>query len=339
MQLHGHESSGTMAACLFTATLALLVAGAIPAGALTVEADNWTPGPVRGRAFVTPGTNGNVTILFPALGMGGVPPEGAAYAESSDPYMPLSGDYIEAQVRFISLTTGKSTAYTPSWARVAINCQSGRQWINYNVRFAATSLVNTVGMNSVADGWLCLDLWGASAEVLNAAWSNDLRSVERIGVRLSMNGLAAQSYTVSDLKMESARSLGSLTPLQQALYERFGVTGVGDLTPEQLAQDQDGDGMTDVDEIRAVHEPGYFDDNLHRVEILSIGPGFVVVRWACVAGRHYTLMEAADLLAANPFQPVTGKENLAAPETGYMQTTVDIVDDGMRYYFRVRRDD
>ena len=86
----------------------------------------------------------------------------------------------------------------------------------------------------------------------------------------------------------------SLSPLEAALFARFGTTNLNAIDCEVPVCDSDGDGMSDLDEIRAEFDPGAYEQEFFLAEIVSIDSNGVTIEFACVIGESYTILRTGN---------------------------------------------
>jgi len=203
---------------------------------------------------------------------------------------------------------------------------TGREWyhgLNVSTN-AGEATDNMIAMDRAE--WVTFD-----SGDMDALWAQDIVAVESVGVRFTPNTKApcpAYTFTVSAFGVESSKDPGNVDALKQALLERFGVSNVADVSADLALVDTDGDGMTDLDEIRAAYEAGYFSQ-IFKVSVESAEQG-ITIRWACVKDRVYTLLRA-DSMNGEFVAVASG----AAPDTGYQVYNDTEATLGTSYFYKV----
>jgi len=276
---------------------------------------------------------GSITISF--AGQAGPPSYvvGTVVADGGAPESPFVGDYIEAGALGLSFRIC-GDGHQPLNPAVLLVGESGRRWFNPNVLISETP--GEWNLNQVSfemdSGWSCASGGGP------AEWEEDLRHVVLIGVRLAQGGTAAQSYTIEEFRLIDADGFitppADLTPLQEALKNRFGVTSIDEIPDAEKQKDTDSDGMTDLYEILCEYDLK-FADSVFVADPVAADETGITLRWACVAGKKYTVFRSEDLLRG--FHSLEGAVDMVAPETGYM-TYRDATATGQGpYFYRILR--
>jgi hypothetical protein len=261
---------------------------------------------------------GSVTVVFSAQT---APPfsylAATMIADAGIADSPFSGDYTAVGAASVSFRAMGSGIIPRSASVVLIGNTSGRKWRNPNVVVSGVAgewITNDVSFDLSA-GWVTQETGD-----LEAMWQEDLRDVGLIGVRFSQRGGSGQSYTVEEFRLVGTEGFitppATLSPLEQALLDRFGVKSIDLLTDDQKVQDLDGDGMTDLNEILSENDPN-FANSIFKAEIVSTSQtDGITIKWPCVAGATYTVCRSQDLTSG--FHALDGAANLLAAETGYM---------------------
>ena len=315
--------------------LVALLAGVctVHAAGTDAEADQLLVDQQAGGVTFSSGADGAITISFSAQSVNGPPglSYGSMVADVGVSDGAFVGDYIAAGVKSLTFRiTGDG--YLPRSARVVLKNKDGRAWCNPNVQVSAEAGVATINSISFdrSAGW---DRNERPNVDKDAMWQADLKNVAVIGISLSQGGTAAQSYTISHFMLVDqyggTSDPGTLNPLEQALLDAFGVTDMDALTEEQKARDLDGDGMTDLIEIRSEFEKG-FADSIFAAEVVAIEEDGITIRWPCVVGEKYTVLRSESLFTV--FSPLAGATQLEATETGFM-THKDTTTTGKGPYF------
>ncbi len=247
------------------------------------------------------------------------------------------GNYVASGVKGVQFKI-KGDGHLPRGAYMVLKSANGREWYNRNVEVSAVAdewTVNNFAF-TVEAGWDRNDRPGVDKA---AMLESDLGNVAAIGIAIAPEGFEGQSYTVAQLQLVDENGLLSppadLTPLEEALLARFGVTSADDLTSGQAAEDTDGDGMSDLYEILSEYDP-VFADSIFLAEIVDASEiEGTTVKWACVAGATYTVYRTGDLSSA--FGAVAAGTDLVAAETGYMTFTDGEATGDGPYFYRIMR--
>lgn len=279
-------------------------------------------------------TNGTVTVAFAAQSS---PPSfmvANVVVDQGRSDSAFWGNYTAAGMTGVAFNVA-SDGTVPKFAMVFIgNSGTGRIWYNQNVAVSSmpgVELYNRISLDRAA-GW-ATDAEGDPDQM----WSEDLQNVDMIGVRFIQNGMPAQAFTVSEFHLLDADGYATdsafLTPLQQALYARFGVTAVEQLTPGQKLEDTNADGMTDLEAILLEYDLVYAN-SVFIAQIEGIDQNGIRLKWPAVRGSRYSVYRSTDL-KVGLFLVVPGGAMQYATETGYMRFT----DTGFtgKAYYRIRR--
>ena len=317
---------------------ALVAAPALQVLSVDVLSDAPYTSDINGVVSFVRGANGSITVSFPQQSVTSVPRYDAAtlVACNASGAPAFSGNYAEMGVSGASFKIkSESNVSAPVQVQIVLRSSvSGRVWRNESVRASAVAgewILNSVTFDR-ASGWK-----RDGSGDFDAMWAADLQSVEIIGVRLSQPGKEAMSYTVAEFVITGAfgTTPGLLTPLEEALKDRFGVTKVSELTDSQKTADSDGDGMADVAEILSENDQEYAN-SIFVAEIVSVTDAGVLVKWACVAGSRYTVIRAASLM--DEFQDLPGAVSIPATSTGFMTHLDTTGVEGGPYFYKMRRE-
>jgi hypothetical protein len=306
--------------------VAMVLWGAQSVCGVTTQADTWTTVDKVGNARSSEPAPGQIMVKFSSSSV----PQLASLTVvpgSSDADESFTGNYAAARVNSVSFSI-TAVGALPGNGTALILRSGDRTWNRYDLAVeVGGTAANRVSLNR-ADGWQ------TQAEGdLDALWASDLRKVDFIGIRVNRGGVpAGQEFTIADFALEGDRTVGALSPLEEALLEAFGVSSLADVTPAQALLDSDGDGMTDLNEILAENDSAYFAENLFKVSVVASEDGFTV-QWACVAGETYTVLKAGSMRGA--FEAVSTPTK--ADETGYMSFTDVDIEDGMQYFYKVEQ--
>ncbi len=315
--------------------LPLMVSGAMVDAPPAMWAGDSSESDVSSYVSFSSSSPGSITISF--AGQAGPPSYvvGTVVADGAAPESPFVGDYIEAGAAGVTfrICGDGNLPLNPS---VILVGESGRRWFNPNVSISQAAgewILNQVAFDPES-GWVCSSGGGP------AEWEDDLRHVVFIGVRLAQGGIGAQSYTIDEFRLIDANGFitppADLTPLQQALKDRFGVTSIDEIPDAQKAVDSDTDGMTDLYEILCEYDLNFADSVFVAKPVAADETG-ITLRWACVAGKKYTVFRSEDLLSG--FRTLSGAVDMVAAETGYM-TYKDTTATGLgAYFYRILRRD
>lgn len=235
----------------------------------------------------------------------------------------FSGNYLAAGVTTVGFTL-QSNQPIDAQTRLVLIGESERFWLRRNLVAGA----NSVALDRTNGGWdLPVSLQTGDLDQL---WAEDLSSVKSLGILVRQTTLATGSstITVSAFTLSSSRAVGAVLTLEDRLMAAFDKGSTADLTDAEIAQDTDGDGMTDLNEVLAENDPaGYFGDELFKADVLDVSADSVTVRFACVQGETYTILRATEVGGV-----VKEVGELTAGQTGYANFTDEDPADGNAFY-------
>jgi hypothetical protein len=272
-------------------TLAIVVATSKSAGGATTAGVHWT---VENKdTLVTVVTNGAlVTVTIPdqfgfTLAATVVPQPGAGGS--------FTGNYARAQVSALRFLVGGNKTL-PYNAHVRLTGGTQRRWYRYGL----ANGTNTIALNRVSGGWTYLAQTTEDAATLDAYWAEDLQNVVHVMVRPIRNPSVTgpQTVTINNFELTSGKVVGAASgSLEAALFAEFGETNTADLSDAQMLEDDDADGMTDLDEILAELSPcdqlGDFATGIFEGSVTNVMPESAEITFACVAGESYTVYRAS----------------------------------------------
>jgi len=275
-------------------TLAIVVATSKSAGGATTAGVHWT---VENKdSLVTVVTNGSlVTVTIPdqfgfTLAATVVPQPGAGGS--------FTGNYARAQVSTIRFVVGGNKTL-PYNAHLRLTAGTERQWYRYGL----TNGTNTIALNRVSGAWTYLAQTTEDAATLDSYWAEDMQNVVSLWVRPIRNPYVTgpQTVTINNFELTSGKVVGAASgSLEAALAAEFnGKTNIAGLTDEEMLEDDDADGMTDLDEILAELSPcdqmGEFATGLFEATVADVTPDAAEITFACVAGEAYTVYRTSTL--------------------------------------------
>lgn len=274
-------------------TLAIVVATSKSAGGATTAGVSWTV--EEKDSLVTVVTNGSlVTVTIPeqfgfTLAATVVPQPGIGGS--------FTGNYSRAQASSIRFTVGGNKTL-PYNAHVRLTAGTERIWYRYGL----TNGTNTIALQRVSGGWTYLARTTEDDATLDAYWAEDMQNVLSLIVRPIRNPSATgpQTVTINNFELMSGKIVGAASDsLEAALYAEFNKTNTADLTSDEMAEDDDGDGMTDLNEILAELSPcdqyGDFATGLFEASVSNVALDHVEITFACVAGESYTVYRVSEL--------------------------------------------
>ena len=245
----------------------------------------------------------------------------------------FTGNYAAAHVESLRFSV-ESNGNQLGAVKAVLLSGSGRLWRNENVETPGTdgvAVINTIPFTRAA-GWT-RDGRGDK----DAMWADDLQDVVMVGVAIVQGGMDAQWYRVCNFVLldedGGTTPPAVLTPLQEALLDRFGVTGLDAIDSADAAVDSDEDGMTDLDEILSENDEAFANATFALDIVPAEGDG-VTISWACVAGAKYEVLRTANLLDPGSYVVLT-PELLEAGETGFMTFTDETATGSGPYYFKI----
>ena len=280
----------------------------------TAIADSWSESTSGDITVVHSG--GDVTVIL--ANYGGWPSVAEARLTAHATGDLLVGDYLGAgasSVSFEATVVGNIGGGT----RVTIHGPSGRYWYNY------TGTASGTISKDLSSPWAALGHPGTQVE-----WEQDLADVAALGVSVNRGDGFGQSYAITDFKLTSERAIGSLSPLEQALMDRFGVTSVSDINAADALVDTDGDGMTDLNEILAENDPEYYSEVLFLADVVDVTDTGVTLEWAVRAGGTYQIYKVDTLDGG--IKSIGGQHT--ASETGYSSSVEPYDGPGAFYWVK-----
>jgi len=243
---------------------------------------------------------GDVTVRFAATGALSVTKTCELIVGGSSPTSLFKGNLSRyTAARFQICGDG----HVPEGTRLKLSRQvafnARRVWENDTPAVSAT--VGEWTINTVP--FLVDQGWGSSWLFENWAYSQadtfamDIKAVDSMTLAVSPDGGSAQSYSISGFQLISdsgATVAAQLTPVE-AYFP--GVTRLEDLSDAQRAQDTDGDGMSDLNEIIAGMNP-HDASSVFEAKIAKTASGGNKVTWRGVFGATYGIMRSTDLGSA-----------------------------------------
>jgi len=297
---------------VFSSKLGLVIAAAvlmpIVSTAATVESmEQWNGTSVEGwtcvdsdlisRPSLLSNTNNSLKVSFAKRTVSVAPPY-ILRADSNASQGRFIGDYASAGAACANFKF-LSPNCAPSSAKLYFHSSgSDRYWyLDLPVLDVGTWVQFSVPLYYAA-GWK-IDY---SSFPSKALFETDIQSIDWIGVRLTLNGEAAQSYNLDDFVLVSAST------------------------------DSDGDGTTDLSEARAGTNP-YDSSSIFRLSVAGVGSNGVTISWPSSPFVTYDIWRTTDLAAGFgdvPLATIPGAAGTRA--TSYPDTTA--LDEGP-YFYRV----
>ena len=323
----------------FVATVS--VGGVAQGVAENTEPATWTGAQQYGAVSVSNAGAGMVIVSFGAQDTNQPPPTTAIdVVTGGDPSVsPFAGNYVTSGVSNIVFKFKAQTSTNVSVSAVICGGPLGMTWTKQLPSPVGVGVLTTCSVSVAAmAGWNN----GITSPLFNQveAWSNGIRNVKYVGVRLLPRSPEAMSFVVDSFILAGASyvsSPGLLVLLGDALQSRFGVRNYSELTAAQKALDSDGDGMTDVNEILTGTNP---DDrgSVFAAEVVASKAMGITIQWPCMEGCVYTVSRASDLVLGN-FVALPDGTRLTATSSGYMEfTDVTANSEGGPYFYRVTKE-
>lgn len=300
----------------------------VQAASTGVEAENWVAG---GEATIT-SQDGVIKVSFPA---GSYPDPQLAGVDADESVAPNAfvGNYLEAGIKGLSfrLMVESGEAEMPKGVSLfIIGGADDTRWTISDLVFnevSGTWVANNIEIGATRGAWYHGQPRGQAPLDLDALWTDTITDVKLIGLDLSRRGLAAQSYSITDFRFIGDGFISDpalLARVQDHLNQT--ASNVDKLTAAQMAQDSDGDGVSDYDAIMAGQDPGL------AVKIVSVEADGITLEWPKAANRKYTLLRCSSL--KDGFTEVVldgGFENESGVKT-YKDTTAT---GDVPYFYRV----
>lgn len=281
------------------------------------------------------GSEGDLTIEFeqqtlfdrPSLNYGEAQPS----AQLSPTWQSFTGNYLEDGVKGLQFRIRNNGDVLPSSFRISVFNENTGSWEFDSIRIDPAGkewVTNTIVFDRRV-GWNRMMKY-ATEEEKQAHFESTLSGVSSLSVYVqhdAVNREKLQSVTISDFVLFGDGWMSDEGKLAVGLVENFGVMSRGDLSPDQLTQDSDRDGVSDVDAIQSGSDPGL------AIQVAGIGPSGVILEWPCVENKLYTVLRADSL--NGDFAAI---DVVQAGQNGYMQYTDSEATAGSGpYYYKVQK--
>ncbi len=206
--------------------------------------------------------------------------------------------------------------------------QTSREWENSGI--AVSTVPGEWRINLIPlvldQGWnTCFDFTYVRQKMVQA-WANDLADTKMMIVRVESSGLDAQAYSVDQFQLIGEDGTPTEAAQLTSLQAYFGVDSFEELTAEQRAQDSDGDGMSDLNEMLAGMDPN--DASSVLAAKGAKGENGNIVSWQGVLGASYGILRSSDLTAG--FELIA--TDIKATYTGTMSHEDIAPVDGPNFY-------
>ena len=317
--LKGDTMKKTDAAIGWAVSIAVAFAVALPHLVVASTATNWDASPttVGDGVQITQGAEGSaVTVSFDEKPQdNSLPTICDLLVGGSSPSSIFNGD-LSAYTGVRFKTTGNGSV--PKLAQLVVYCQFGdggrgycHQWMHDGVAVSTAPgewMINLIPL-TMNQGWETSfpSIRDKDEATQQGYWDTDLKMVTMLLLRLEHSEEGnAQAYSVEQFQL-----LGEDGPTEPAqltsLQAHFGVDTVDELTAAQVAQDTDGDGMSDLNELLAGMDPN------DRSSVLAAkAEAGNVISWDAVLGATYGVLRSTNLTGG--FELIEG--GLVAEVTG-----------------------
>ncbi len=250
----------------------------------------------------------------------------------SEPTSTFMGDLSDyTGIRFKIVGVGSQPAEVKlSICSTDIYTDETRRWINTSAGVSSTSgewMINIVPLRQ--DLWN--PLWDYSVYRYTPAqnWIQDIADVNMLVLSITPDGETNETYSVSQFQLiyeDGVTETAKLTPLE-AYFD--GAQSIDELRDDQIAQDSDGDGMSDLDEIAAGMDP-LNPESVFAASMETIEAG-IVITWDGVLDATYAILRSTDL--GSGFGMIA--DGIYATETG-PQTHTDVAPiEGSANFYKV----
>lgn len=317
---------------LFVA-IATFTLASVMASAATTDAIAWTINDRHGITLPTVTTNGSsIKVSFKDPGFPFA--ADAVVAPVAGMNASFTGDYSRAGIQVANFTvvaTNSPATNSPIAAIIQLYGRTGRIWAT----FAVSNGNNSVSFNRSQGVWTLID--GDTGADLDIQWSDDQHNVAGLELKIQRNASvsAFQTVAISNFYLLGSQTVGSAPmTLENALMQAFGTNNVADIAPEIANDDDDGDGMSNLDEVLAMYQDGYFDETLFKA---SFGVGGVTIRFACLNGNTYSVERATNAVSGvyaeiGSVTATNGPGYTATNGTGYAEYQDSAPGDGPNFY-------
>jgi len=311
-----------------------LIAGLVVVSALAVqtgmaaragvEANPLTERKVPSGVEIIGQADGSTALIFEEIPTSVMPPDREVILKADSPA--FDGSYSGAGILGMCFRVRSDDGIVPVTydLRLGVTDSQGDStlWYYDEIKFGGAGqwVTNTVCFDRRA-GWT-KNLRGMTEEQIEALWNDCMKDVNGVSVSMQQRGRSEQSYALDDVILFGEGYMPPHAVMAVGLINNFGVQSLDELDPDQLTQDSNRDGITDVAAIAAGRDPGL-------AITISSETGGVAVEWPCVDGMKYTLLRADSLMGS--FAPVAS--GLEATENGFMTYVDTNVGAGQGPYF------
>lgn len=301
--------------------------------AFTVAIAGKTRGDSELNEKVLPGVEGAVLVAFGARSDTSNPAhfEARLYVNQATSGTAFSGDYNVAAG--LQMRVRANDGVVPDIFTIHINC-ANRTWSYF------ASDLGTLP-NSDPDLWSVYSIPLDPAKLVpsdgdSSTFADDMKEVNDIWVWIQPDGYPAQSYTVDNVVLQSAEEFSegvtTLTMLQAALLDAFGVDNVGALSGDQKDQIGLVDGMPDVEVFRILYERGYYALEGFTVNAAVAGNG-MTIQWRALEDGEYTIYKSEDLLTG--FTELTTRTVTGISGVGMVQVDDPAANGAGPYFYKI----
>jgi hypothetical protein len=308
--------------------VAMSVTSSMQAASTGVEADSWI-------ANGTVTDNGEyITVSFRKQSLARVPDSAVANLDADETVAASAfvGSYPDAGIKGVSfrLMVESTAAEMPAGVSMfIIGGADDNRWTLSNLEINNESgvwVANNVTITADRGAWDRDMARGHDAEK-QALRLETINDVKLIGFSFSQQGIDAQSYSIGDFRLLGDGFVSDpavLHRLQDHLNQQ--ISNTDQLTGEQLAQDSDGDGVSDYDAIMAGDDPGL------AVKILEVAEDGITLEWPKAANRNYTLVRSSSLTDGFTEVVISGMPSSERGNMTYKDTTAT---GDVPYFYRV----
>jgi hypothetical protein len=237
-----------------------------------------------------------VTVSFAAVSSKKIPPPGGANLDADIAVSggAFVGDY--SQVDGISCIAKRDLSVDPGVnVEIWLYAESGNIYEKQLTPTEYESGLMTAALGEWAACNIPLDKTGwvrGGVEPDQSTWDAELAAVQMLRIKVTRQGSLAQAVSIGDFRLVGDGFISDPAILT-AIQAHFDTdaSNADQLTADQLAQDSDRDGVSDLEALEAGLDPGV------AIEIVSVDGDQVTLSWPVVRDKTYRLEKSGPIEA------------------------------------------